>query len=115
MNHYILKNDMASVAKTLGVFSAKDGECIERWTACAAKTDMLFNLCERESVGAVFLALRGEAREWAMNFFRKGSKYWMGNFKNKLIFVLLHKKKPPKLFLDFSHHQLRKIIRHSLV
>ena len=62
-----LKADMATVSKAIGEFKANEGEGVERWVANAQTTGRLYNLSDQEMVGAVVLALRGEARDWAMS------------------------------------------------
>ena len=62
-----LKADMATVSKAIGEFKANEGECVERWVANAQTTGRLYNLSDQEMVGAVVLALRVEARDWAMS------------------------------------------------
>ena len=70
-NQNTLKADMATVSKALGEHKAGEGECVERWTANAETTGKLYNLTQNEMLGAVVLALRGEAREWAMKLLER--------------------------------------------
>lgn len=62
-----VKSYMATVAKALGQFGAKEGECVVRWTAKPNTTRRLYNPAGQEMIGAVVLALRGEARTYGMN------------------------------------------------